>query len=491
MATEPPADEVKRFQGCIDDLINVLGVPALWRANEPSPAVTALLEVLLSMLRLNFAHIKRVQSPINNLITMLVEKQTALRLQAARFESERRRSAEQNHFQKRVLDTIDEAVIATDRDGFITHWNRSAERLYGWSALEVANCNIMDITPAPGSAAAASEALSRLRRGEQWKGEFLVQRRDGAVFPVLMTAAPVYNLGNVLVGTVQISIDISDRRRSEEELRRVAERSEELTTINEELIKEITEGRLAEDALHKAQAELTHVARLTTMGELAASIAHELNQPLAGIITTGDACLRWLEGVTPNIDAVRDSLRRMIRDAHRGTDVLARIRTLLRRTGTEKEPLDINEVIEEVTALVQGAIRINRVMLRTELASDLSRVLGNRVQLQQVLLNLIMNGIEAMSTIEDGPRELVIMTQREEGDKVRVSVRDCGMGLDVQAMDRLFDAFYTTKPEGMGMGLPISRSIVEAHEGQLWAARNEGAGATFHFTLPIYEPGGA
>ena len=200
-------------------------------------------------------------------------------------------------------------------------------------------------------------------------------------------------------------------------------------------------------------------------------------------MTNGNACLRWLAGESPNLDEARETARRIIRDGNRAGDVIGRIRTLLRKTGTEKELLDMNQVIREVVAITEGEVRRNGVALRTELAGDLPPILGDRVELEQVVLNLTVNAIEAMSAIGDRPRELVIRTQSGEVDQVRVAVQDSGIGLDPQSMGRIFDAFYTSKSQGMGMGLAISRSIIAAHGGQIWAVPNDGPGATFQFTL--------
>jgi signal transduction histidine kinase len=231
--------------------------------------------------------------------------------------------------------------------------------------------------------------------------------------------------------------------------------------------------------------ELAHVTRVTTIGELAAAIAHEINQPLAAVITNGSACLRWLAGTTPNLNEAREAVGRIIRDGNRASDVIAKIRALLSKTGTEKERVDMNEAIREVVALAQSEVQRNGVALRVELEGDLPPVRGDRVQLQQVVLNLIMNGIEAMVSVADRRRELLICSRQHESDKVLVAVQDSGIGLDPQRMERIFDAFYTTKSEGMGMGLAISRSIVENHDGRLWAVPNDGPGVTFEFALPV------
>jgi PAS domain S-box-containing protein len=249
------------------------------------------------------------------------------------------------------------------------------------------------------------------------------------------------------------------------------------------VVVDITDRKRAADDLREVQAELAHVARITTMGEMAASIAHEVNQPLSGVVINGNASLRWMAADPPNLAEAREAVQRIIRDGKRASEVIARIRNLSKKSGAEKEPLDLNETIAEVVAFVQGELRRTRVALRTDLARDLPRVMGDRVQLQQVLLNLVLNGLEAMSTVADRPRELVIETKREDAEHACVAVRDVGVGLDPDSITRLFDAFYTTKSGGMGMGLSISRSIIENHGGRLWAVPNQGPGATFLFTV--------
>jgi PAS domain S-box-containing protein len=254
---------------------------------------------------------------------------------------------------------------------------------------------------------------------------------------------------------------------------------------------DITARKQAEDALHEAREELTRVSRAVTIGELAASIAHEVNQPLSAVVTNGNAGLRWLAGDAPNLDEARQALRRIIRDGNRASDVIAKIRLLVQKTGTEKEQFDLKEAIAETVSLAQAEIRRREVAVRTELADDLPAVIGDRVQLQQVLLNLIMNGIDAMSCVSDRPREMIIVAVKDLPDEIRVSVRDSGTGFKAHDVDRLFEAFYTTKPQGIGVGLSISRSIIEAHGGRMWAVQNETLGATFQFTLPIHRDASA
>jgi C4-dicarboxylate-specific signal transduction histidine kinase len=248
---------------------------------------------------------------------------------------------------------------------------------------------------------------------------------------------------------------------------------------------DITREREAEDALHKARDELSHVTRLTTMGELSASIAHEINQPLAAVVTNGEAGLRWLNREVPNIDAVRTSLEKMIANARRASGVIARLRALTRRAETECADLDVNDVVSETLLLVQREIAERKADLAVDLDPGDPHVLGDRVQLQQVIINLVMNALQAMETA-DGPRDLRIATRREaiDGDRVIIEVSDSGVGFDPDKAPSLFDAFYTTKPEGMGMGLSISRSIVEAHDGQISTSPNEPRGATFSVRLP-------
>jgi PAS domain S-box-containing protein len=245
------------------------------------------------------------------------------------------------------------------------------------------------------------------------------------------------------------------------------------------------ERKQAEEALHKARAELAHVTRVTTLGEMTASIAHEINQPLAAVVTNGSACLRWLMGESPNLEEAREASKRVIRDGNRAGEVIARIRALMQKTETQKAQLDINEAIQEIVLLTQNEAARKGVRLHLELAANLPPVFGDRVQLQQVALNLVMNGVEAMAAVSDRPRELVICSRTHESDKVLVAVQDCGVGIDQEDLEKIFSAFYTTKSQGMGMGLAISRSIIEAHGGRLWASQNEDEGATIQFTLPM------
>jgi PAS domain S-box-containing protein len=249
---------------------------------------------------------------------------------------------------------------------------------------------------------------------------------------------------------------------------------------------DIEDRKRAEEAWNKAQSDLARVTRVMTMGELAASIAHEVNQPIAGVVINASACLRCLAADPPNLEEAREDARRIIRDGERAGKVISRIRALATKTDTAKERLEMNETIRAALVLARDELYRNRVMLRTEFAEDLSPVLGDRVELQQVVFNLVMNAVESMSEVVDRPLELVISTENDEGDLVRVSVRDSGIGLDAGSIERMFETFYTTKAGGMGMGLSICRSIIQNHEGRLWAVANDGPGATFQFTVPKY-----
>ncbi len=251
-----------------------------------------------------------------------------------------------------------------------------------------------------------------------------------------------------------------------------------------ELSEDITQRKLSEEALDKARSELTNVARITSLGVLTASIAHEINQPLSGIITNASTCQRMLSADPPNVDGARETVRRTIRDGNRASDVITRLRTLYSKKEPSPESMDLNEATREVAALWLSELQRTGVMLRYELADDLPAVAGDRIQLQQVILNLLRNAADAMSTVDDRPRELLIRTERDEGNEVRLSVKDSGVGLTPQAAEKIFEAFYTTKTDGMGIGLSISRSIIEAHQGRLWATPNGGPGSTFSFAIP-------
>jgi len=293
--------------------------------------------------------------------------------------------------------------------------------------------------------------------GESVSDRHWHRRKDGSLFPVEVHTNLISYDGHRFL--LKVARDISDRVRAEEQ----------------------------HEKLRQLEGEIAHLDRLTTLGELTASIAHEVNQPLSGVVSNGSACLRWLAAETPNLEEARDAARRIVRDGKRAAEIISRIRAMTKKAAENREKLDLNETIREVLALVGDEAKKNRVVIRTEFADEVFPVLGDRVQLQQVVLNLIMNAIEAMSSVGEKKRELAIATRNTDLNQVQVTVQDSGIGLDPDTMPKIFDPFYTTKPHGMGMGLAISRSILQAHGGQLWAAANEGPGTSFHFKLPRYE----
>jgi C4-dicarboxylate-specific signal transduction histidine kinase len=320
--------------------------------------------------------------------------------------------------------------------------------------------------PLPGSAAAEILDVTRTH-------QFAIARR---------------NKGWEVVETSELKQAKAQIQRLNNDLElRVADRTRELTAANEELRKQMNERLRAEDALRTSQSELARVMRVTAMGEMAASIAHEVTQPLTGIVTNGNACLNWLASAPPDVEKARAAVERIIRDGDLASDVIHNVRTMVRKTPPRREPVALNDLIHRTLALVSGELTRHQVELQTELAVSLPEVFGDRVQLQQVLLNLIINAMEAMSSVTGWARVLTVRSEpREAPDTVAVAVGDCGVGLDPRGAERLFDAFFTTKPEGMGMGLSICRSIISAHGGQLSNTNNVDCGATFEFLLPRY-----
>jgi PAS domain S-box-containing protein len=295
---------------------------------------------------------------------------------------------------------------------------------------------------------------SQIRAETDFDGHFRIVHPDGITKYVYSTGHPVFNASGDLVEFVGTVMDITERRRAEEERER----------------------------LRQVQTDLAHVNRVTTMGELTASLAHEVNQPIAAAVTSANSCLHWLAGDVPNLEKARAAAMRIVSDGTRAAEIISRIRLLFQKGAPQQELVDVNEVIEEMIVLLHGEATRYSISLRTELAADLPQVMGDRVQLQQVMMNLMVNAIDAMKNA-DGMRELAIKSQRAEDEQVFVSVSDTGMGLPPEQADRIFDAFFTTKPHGTGMGLRICRSIVESHGGRLWADNNSSRGARFCFTL--------
>lgn len=351
-----------------------------------------------------------------------------------------------------LLDLTHDTVIVRDKNDVITFWNRGAEERYGWTREE-AKGQVSHAIMRTGFPAPLPEINAELTRTGRWEGELLHTRRDGKVVTVASRWALQRDEHGNPVAVLETNNDITERKR-------------------------------AEEALQKVQTELAHATRVMTLGELTASIAHEVNQPLAAIVTNGNACLRWLAGAQPNFVEARQSVERIIKDGYRASEVIQRVRNLVKKAPPRNHPVDLNEVIREVLALAQSQANRNHVFVKQELANDLPFVLGDRVQLQQVILNLVINGIEAIGKSRDGERVLAVRSSRDESDNLIVAVRDTGGGIEPENVERLFDAFFTTKQDGMGMGLAISRTIIESHGGRLWATSNSPKGAVFQFQLP-------
>src|SRR5882762_1765752 len=294
-----------------------------------------------------------------------------------------------------------------------------------------------------------------VRERRDYDVEFRIVLPDGAVRYIHGLGHPAFSASGELVEVVGTNVDVTDRKRSEQE----------------------------REKLHQLQADLARINRVTTMGELTASLAHEVNQPIAAAVTNANTCLRWLAADTPNLKEARAAAMRIVKDGKRAGEIISRVRLLFKKGTPQRELVDLNEVIQEMIVLLRSEAMRYSISVRTELEADLPQAMGDPVQLQQVLMNLMINGIDAMKDV-DGARELAIKSQRAENEQLLVSVSDTGVGLPPQQADQIFNAFFTTKPHGTGMGLRISRSIVESHSGRLWAADNSPRGASFYLTLP-------
>ena len=707
-----PAEEIKRLQRCINDLVGVLALPAMWTGGEPVQIARTLVDVLVRTLRLDLAYVRvaesvngapiellrvgsseniidrpqeitallgpwlapesiqrvrRLKNPVGDgdisifplqmglqgelgaivagsrhadfpgqaesLVLSVATNLAVMGLQEARLLNEQKRVADeldrrvaqrtrelaasnetlQTQIAERrlverklrdeeqelkrsearkaaILDSALDCIIVMDHEGRITEFNPAAERTFGFRRDEVVGQRLAEIIiPSPLRERHRLGLTHYLNTGQsKFLGkrlEMTAVRADGSEFPVELAVTRIPADGPPsFTGYLR---DITERRRSDEELRRGAaflaeaqrlsstgsfswvvatgriEWSEQLYRIYEfepavivtlELIgsrihpddrpmlaqmvelarteggdveyehrllmpdqsvkhlhmvahgtrnrhgqleyigaiQDITERRLSEQALGKARSELVHVARVSSLGVLTASIAHEVNQPLSGIITNAGTCLRMLAADPPNVDGARETARRTIRDGNRASDVIKRLRALFNRTDAVSESVDLNEAAREVIALSLGELQQSRAVVQTDLAEDLAPVSGDRVQLQQVILNLVRNASEAMSGVDDRPRQLVVRTELEDGKQARLSVQDSGVGFEAGGTERIFEAFYTSKSGGMGIGLSVSRSIIESHHGRLWAASNDGPGATFSFSIPLApERGGA
>ena len=350
-----------------------------------------------------------------------------------------------------ILETALDAVVVMKSNGVVADWNSHAVGIFGWSRGEAVGRTMADLIIPVRYREAHRNGIQRYL--ETGQGEVLGRhielsglKKNGEEFPIELSVSPIQDGESILfVGFLR---DLTER-----------------------------------NALRVAQSELAQVARLTTMGGLAASIAHEINQPMAAIVANGKASLRWLAHTPPNLDEVRDCLNCIVKDGRHASDIIGSIRAIFKKSDEKKAPLDVNALIREVLRLMHGEIEIGRVSVQTELNSKLPKVLGHRIQLQLVFRNLIMNAIEAMSSVTDRGRVLIIRSETKSPG-VRIAVADSGTGIDPESMDRIFQAFFTTKSQGTGMGLSICRSIVEAHGGQLSASRSHPHGSIFEIVLP-------
>jgi two-component system sensor kinase FixL len=356
--------------------------------------------------------------------------------------------------QARLLDVTHDAIVARNMQDIVTYWNQGAEGLYGWSRDEAIGQLSHQLlkTEFPIPLDALEEQVLRTGR---WEGELLQKRRDGTEITVASRWAIQLDSRGNPVAILETNNDITARKQ-------------------------------AQEMLQKTQTELAHVTRMTTLGELVASIAHEVNQPMAAIVANGEASLRWLDRETPNLEEARRAIARIISEGMRASDVISRIRELSRKGHGRKKPQNLNEIIEEVIPLVQRAAVDRKVSLQLDEEPRLPEVLGDRVELQQVIINLLMNALEATEGVMDRPRELLIRTSLNQDDGVELEVRDSGTGISEEHRDRLFSPFFTTKAHGMGMGLSICRSIIQDLDGRIWASRNPGAGTTMHVSLPAH-----
>jgi PAS domain S-box-containing protein len=358
--------------------------------------------------------------------------------------------------QAALLDLTHDSIFVRDENDLIIYWNRGAEELYGWTREEavgaIAHQRMRTVysTPLP-------DIMAELARTGRWEGELVHTRRDGT--PVV--AASRWSLRRAALGRPRVILETNN---------------------------DVTERKRTEDALAQAQAELARVTRATTLGELAASIAHEINQPLAAIVADANACLNWLRTEPPSLDEIREALTAVVADGNRAAEVLTRIRALLARSAVTRDRGEMPRVVADVLPLVRPELRRHHIALEVSMDDDLPEVVADRIQLQQVLINLLVNATEAMREVPVERRRLTIRAVHdvaEAHDWVLLTVADGGVGLGEIDADRLFDPFYTTKPGGLGMGLSISRSIVESHGGRLWATSNPHHGATFHLALPV------
>jgi signal transduction histidine kinase len=572
---EHPAEEIKRIQRCVNDLVSVVALPAIWSGSEPGGIVRTLIEVLPGMLRLDLIYVRLevaadeapiemarvaqtislptgpqeigelcnhwlgddpqkwpalVRSTTGDGDITIVPMRLGLQGEIGLIVAGSRRADFPQQTERLVLSVAaNQAAVGLQEARLLSEQKRIAgelDRRVAQRTTELAAANeelIKEIAERKRAEAQRDRTIEELRRSEAFLAEAQYLSSTGSfswgvVTDEITWSEQLYRIYGLEVGA-PVTLELIRTRVHPEDLTLYEKMVEQARNGGDDFewqyrlmmpdrsikylhavaratrdqygqleyiasVQDVTERRLSEEALGNLRSELAHVSRAATLGALTASIAHEVNQPLSGIITNASTCLRMLAADPPNVEGARETARRTIRDGHRASDVVTRLRALFGKKDAATESVDLNEATREVIALSSSELQRGRVLLRTELTDDLPPVTGDRVQLQQVILNLLRNASEAMNGVKDRPRQLVIRTERDEGERVRLSVRDAGFGFDPEAADRVFRAFYTTKDDGMGIGLSVSRTIIESHHGRLWAAPNDGPGATFSFSIP-------
>jgi C4-dicarboxylate-specific signal transduction histidine kinase len=433
-----PAEQIRRLQRSMNDLVSLMALPAMWTGGDPSHIADTLLDVLLSMLHLDFAY-------------MLLNDSDSGRTELVRL--------------ARALETtLRPGEIGNALSHAVSQWPRG-----GRLSMDAGDFFLATVPMGLQGEVGVVTAGSR-------RPDFAGEAERLLLSVAVNQAALALQHARLLQAQERTANDLDQR---------VAQRTAELARANDALHREMAERSQAEDALNELRTELAHVSRVSTLGAMTASIAHEINQPLAGIVTNASTSLRMLSADPPNVMGAQETARRTIRDAKRATDIIARLRTLFSKSETSLEPVDLNDASKEVAALSQRGLQESRATLQLELDDQIPSVRGDRIQLQQVILNLTLNAAEAMREVDDGSRQLIIRTSVAHPDGVLLTVQDSGPGIDPANLERIFDAFYTTKTGGLGMGLSICRKIIEAHGGKLWATAAVPRGAVFHVTLPF------